>query len=45
MSSLLSNLVDNLSDGVHKIKWTDCKSCLDYISTKDNELIFSLSRM
>ena len=43
MSSLLSNLVNNLSDGVHKIKWTE--SCLDYISTKDNELIFSLSRM
>ena len=28
MSSSLSNLVDNLSKGVHSDKCTDCKSCL-----------------
>ena len=40
MSSSLSNLVQNLSEGLHCDKCTDCKSCLDYISIKDNELIF-----
>ena len=40
MSSSLSNLVDNLSEGVHSDKCTDCKSCLDYMSIKDNQLIF-----
>ena len=32
MSSSLSNLVDNLSEGLHNDKCTDCKSCLDYMS-------------
>ena len=40
MSSSLSNLVDNLSEGLHSDKCTDCKSCLDYISIKDTQLIF-----
>ena len=40
MSSSLSNLVDNLSEGLHNGKCTDCKSCLDYLSVKDNQLIF-----
>ena len=40
MSSWLSNLVDNLSEGVHNDKCTDCKSCLDYMITKDDKLIF-----
>ena len=40
MSNSLSSLVDNLSEGLHNYKCTDCKSCLDYISTKDNQLIF-----
>ena len=40
MSSSLSSLVDNLSEGLHSDKCTDCKSCLDYISIKDNQLIF-----
>ena len=40
MSSLLSSLVINLSDGLHSDKGTDCKSCLDYISVKDDQLIF-----
>ena len=40
MSSSLPNLVDNLSEGLHSDNCTDCKSCLDYISIKDNQLIF-----
>ena len=40
MSSSLSNLVDNLSKGFHSDKCTDCKSCLDYMSIKENQLIF-----
>ena len=40
MSSSLSSLVANLSEGLHSDKCTDCKSCLDYMSVKDNQLIF-----
>ena len=40
MSSSLSNLVDNLSEGLHSDNCTDCKSCLDYMTTKDEQLIF-----
>ena len=40
MSNSLPNLVDNLSKGLHSDKSTDCKSCLDYMSIKDNQLIF-----
>ena len=40
MSSSLSNLVDNLSEGLHSDKCTNCKSYLDYITTKDEQLIF-----
>ena len=40
MSTSLSNLVNNLSEGVHNDKCTDCKSYLDYISIKDKKLIF-----
>ena len=40
MSSSLSSLVDNLSEGLHSDKFTDCKSCLDYMITKDDQLIF-----
>ena len=40
MSSSLSNLVDNLSEGLHRDKCTNCKSCLDYMITKDGKLIF-----
>ena len=40
MSSSLSNLVDNLSEGLHNDRCIDCKSCLDYITTKDEQLIF-----
>ena len=31
MSSSLSKLVDNLSDGIHNNKCADCKSCLVYV--------------
>ena len=31
MSSSLSKLVDNLSEGIHNNKCADCKSSLDYI--------------
>ena len=40
MSSSLSNLVDNLSEGRHCDKCIDCKSYLDYMITKDDQLIF-----
>ena len=40
MSSSLSNLVDNLSEKLHCDKCTDCKSCLDYMSVKNDQLIF-----
>ena len=44
MSTLLSKLVNNLSEGVHNDKYTYCKSCLDYMTTKDEQLIFRLFR-
>ena len=44
MSSLLSNLVDNLSKGFYNDKFTDCKSYLEYISTIDNQSIFKCSK-
>ena len=40
MSSSLSSFVDNLSKELHSDKCTDCKSCLDYMKTKDDQLIF-----
>ena len=40
MSRSLSSLVDNLSEGLHSNKCTDCKSCLNYMITKDDQLIF-----
>ena len=43
MSSSLSSLLDNLSEGLHSDKCTDCKSCLDYMTTKDEQLIFKCS--
>ena len=38
--SSLSSLVDNLSEGLHRDKCIDCKSCLDYMMFKDDQLIF-----
>ena len=40
MSTLLSNLVSNLSEGIHNDRCIDCKSCLDYMTAKDEQLIF-----
>ena len=39
MSTSLSKLVDNLSEGLHNNRCIDCKSCLDYMKTKDEKLI------
>ena len=39
MSSPLSSLADNLSEALHNKKCKKWKSCLEYISIKDNELI------
>ena len=37
MSSSLSKLVDNLSEGVHNYKCLDCNSCLDFVRFTKNE--------
>ena len=40
MSSSLSKLVDNLSEGIHNNKCSDCKSNLDYVCiTKNKKLL------
>ena len=39
MSSLLSSLIDNLSEGLHSDQCTDCKSCLKYVMSKDNQFL------
>ena len=36
MTTSLSNLVDNLREGIHKIKCKDCDCFLEYESVKDN---------
>ena len=40
MLSSLSSLVDNLSDAFHCDKCIDCKSYLDYVISKEDQLIF-----
>ena len=40
MSTSLSEIADNLSEGLHNNRCVDCKSCLDYMKTKDEKLIF-----
>ena len=40
MSTSLSKLVDNLSEGLHNNKCVNFKSCLDYMRTKNEKLIF-----
>ena len=40
MSTSLSKLVGNLSEGLHKNRCLDCKFCLDYMKAKDEKLIF-----
>ena len=44
MSTSLSNLVSNLSEGLQNDRCRDCKSCFDYMTTKDEQLIFSCFR-
>ena len=44
MSKSLSKLVDNLSEGLHSDKCSDCKLHFDYMSIKDNQLIFRCFR-
>ena len=44
MSTSLSNLVSNLSEGLYNNSCIDCKSCLDYMTTKDAQLIFRCFR-
>ena len=39
MSTSLSKLVDNLSEGLHNNRCVECKSCLDYLKTKNEKLI------
>ena len=39
MSTSLSKLVDNLSEGLHNNKCLSCNSCLDYIKNKNEKLI------
>ena len=39
MSMPLSKLIDNLSEGLYNNKCADCESCLDYIKTKNENLI------
>ena len=36
---MLSKLVDNLSEGINNNRCVHCKSCLDYMKTKDEKLI------
>ena len=40
MSTLISKLVDNFSDRLQNDRCIDYKSCLDYMTTKDEQLIF-----
>ena len=44
MSSSLSSLVHNLSEVFHNYECKHCQSCLDYISTKDSQLIFKCTK-
>ena len=39
MSSSLSKLVDNISEGLQNNQCLNCESCLDYIKTKNEKLI------
>ena len=39
MPKSLPKLVDNLSEGLHDNRSVDCKSCFDYMKTKNEKLI------
>ena len=48
MASPLSNLVDNLAEGIHKIKFKDCDCFPEYERVKDNMIkykCFSCSKI
>ena len=46
MSTSLSNLVNNLSEGVYNDKCTDFKCYLDYMKIKDKKLgVLSVKRI
>ena len=36
MASSLSNLFDNVTEGIHEVKCRDCNCFLEYESVKDN---------
>ena len=38
MATSLSNLADNLTEGIHKIKCKDCNCLLQYESAKENSI-------
>ena len=38
MSTSLSNLVDNFTEGVYKTKYKDCDCFLEYKSANDNSI-------
>ena len=40
MATSLSNLVDNLTEGIHKIECKDCHFFLEYESVEDNSIKF-----
>ena len=40
MANSLSILADNLAEGLHKSKYKDCKSCLEYVTDNDDLLVF-----
>ena len=40
MASSLSNLVDNLTEGIHKIKWKHCDYFLEYKRVEINLIIY-----
>ena len=43
MAILLSNLVDNLTEGIHKIKCKDCDFFLEYENVKDSLMKYKFS--
>ena len=44
MSTSLSKLIDNLPEGLHNDECKDCQSYLDYLTIRDNKLIFRCFR-
>ena len=44
MSTSLSKLFNNLSEGLYNDRCIDCKPYVDYMTTKDEQLIFRCFR-